>query len=92
MQPGGTNAVTPLALDSCGGQFIALFVLMAVGYLVVRDGVTAGMLRAWRKRDAQRLKDAAKAEQAAQAAAAAKRAARGPDAPPAAGARTPPKP
>jgi hypothetical protein len=44
-------------------------------YLIVRDGVTRGMLTAWKKRDEQRLKDAVKAEQAAQAAAAAKRAA-----------------
>jgi|DEB0MinimDraft_3_1074331.scaffolds.fasta_scaffold80086_1 hypothetical protein len=46
-------------------------------YLIVRDGVTRGMLTAWKKRDEERLKQAVKAEQAAQAAAAAKKASRG---------------
>jgi hypothetical protein len=46
-------------------------------YLIVRDGVTRGMLAAWKKRDQERLKQAVKAEQAAQAAAAAKKASRG---------------
>jgi choline-glycine betaine transporter len=46
-------------------------------YLIVRDGVTRGMLAAWKKRDEERLKQAVKAEQAAQAAAAAKKASRG---------------
>jgi|GEM_PF-4269184 len=50
-------------------------------YLIVRDGVTRGMLTAWKKRDEQRLKDAVKAEQAAQAAAAARRASPGPTTP-----------
>jgi hypothetical protein len=46
-------------------------------YLIVRDGVTRGMLTAWRKRDEERLREAVKAERAAQAAAAAKKASRG---------------
>lgn len=50
-------------------------------YLIVRDGVTRGMLTAWKKRDEQRLKDAVRAEQLAQAAAAARRASNGPTPP-----------
>ena len=61
--------------ESLGQACIFYFLAVVVLYLIVRDGVTRGMLTAWKKRDEQRLKDAVKAEQAAQAAAAAKRAA-----------------
>lgn len=58
--------------------FLIWLVATVTGYLVVRDGVTRGMMAAWRKQDQEKLKAAVKAEQAAQAAAAAKRASRGP--------------
>jgi hypothetical protein len=58
--------------------FLIWLVATVTGYLVVRDGVTRGMLTAWKKQEQQKLKAAAKAEQAAQPLAAAKRASRGP--------------
>jgi hypothetical protein len=70
--PLGTGRGESLA-EACVLYFIAVVVL----YLIVRDGVTRGMLTAWRKRDEERLREAVKAERAAQAAAAAKKASRG---------------
>lgn len=65
----------PSAADfkSCAGEVGYFLVALVFGYLVVRDGVTAGMLNAWKKQEQQKLKAAEKAERAAQAAAAAKR-------------------
>ena len=57
--------------------FLIWLVATVTGYLVVRDGVTRGMMAAWRKQDQEKLKAAVKAEQAAQVAAAAKKASRG---------------
>jgi len=57
--------------------FLIWLVATVTGYLVVRDGVTRGMLAAWKKQEQQKLTAAVKAEQAAQAAAAAKKALRG---------------
>lgn len=70
--PLGTARGESLA-EACVFYFIAVVVL----YLIVRDGVTRGMLTAWRKRDEERLREAVKAERAAQAAAAARRASPG---------------
>jgi len=70
----------PLGTDraeSLGQACVFYFIAVVVLYLIVRDGVTRGMLTAWKKRDEERLKHAVKAEQAAQAAAAAKKASRG---------------
>lgn len=59
-------------------EWILLWIIgTATLFLVVRDGVTRGIMKAWQKRDESRLREAVKAEQAAQAAAAAKRASRG---------------
>jgi len=63
--------------EGCVFYLVAVVML----YLIVRDGVTRGMLTAWKKRDEQRLREAVKAEQAAQAAAAARRASPGPTPP-----------
>jgi hypothetical protein len=63
--------------ESLGQACVFYFIAVVVLYLIVRDGVTRGMLTAWKKRDEERLKQAVKAEQAAQAAAAAKKASRG---------------
>ena len=65
------------AFKSCAGDVGYFLVALVFGYLVVRDGVTAGMLNAWKKQEQQKLKAAEKAERAAQAAAAAKKASRG---------------
>lgn len=62
---------------SCAGDVGWFLLVVVVGYFLIRDAVTAGMLRAWDKRDEKQLRAAVKAEQAAQAAAAAKRASRG---------------
>jgi hypothetical protein len=70
----------PLGTDraeSLGQACVFYFIAVVVLYLIVRDGVTRGMLTAWKKRDEERLKQAVKAEQAAQAAAAARKASRG---------------
>lgn len=62
---------------SCVGDVGWFLLVVVVGYFLIRDAVTAGMLRAWDKRDEKQLRAAVKAEQAAQAAAAAKKASRG---------------
>jgi len=74
--PLGTGRGESLA-EACVFYLVAVVLL----YLIVRDGVTRGMLTAWKKRDEQRLKDAVRAEQLAQAAAAARRASNGPTPP-----------
>lgn len=43
------------------------FLIVIVAYVVISDAVTRGMLRAWKKRDADQFKAAVKAETAAQA-------------------------
>lgn len=67
--------------ESLGEACVFYLVAVVLLYLIVRDGVTRGMLTAWKKRDEQRLKDAVRAEQLAQAAAAARRASNGPTPP-----------
>ena len=80
IQPGYAGVTPEQRADykSCGAEIGYFLVALVFGYLVVRDGVTAGMLNAWKKQEQQKLKAAEKAERAAQAAAAAKRASRGP--------------
>lgn len=63
---------------ACGAEVGYFLLVVVVGYFLIRDAVTAGMLNAWKRQEQQKLKAAVKAEQAAQAAAAAKRASRGP--------------
>ncbi len=67
--PLGTGRGESLA-EACVFYLVAVALL----YLIVRDGVTRGMLAAWKKRDEQRFKEAVKAEQAAQAASASRKA------------------
>lgn len=62
---------------SCAGDVGWFLLVVVVGYFLIRDAVTAGMLNAWKRQEQQKLKAAVKAEQAAQAAAAAKKASRG---------------
>lgn len=78
------QAISTGRAESLGEACVFYFVAVVLLYLIVRDGVTRGMLTAWKKRDEQRLKQAVKAEQAAQAAAASKRESRG-SSPPASG-------
>ena len=69
---------TDAEFKSCAGDVGWFLLVVVVGYFLIRDAVTAGMLNAWKRQEQQKLKAAVKAEQAAQAAAAAKRASRGP--------------
>ena len=62
---------------ACAGDVGYFLLVVVVGYFLIRDAVTAGMLLAWKKQEQQKLKAAEKAERAAQAAAAAKKASRG---------------
>ena len=83
VQPGYEGIVreqqaSDAAFKSCAGEVGYFLLVVIVGYFLIRDAVTAGMLNAWKRQEQQKLKAAVKAEQAAQAAAAAKKASRGP--------------
>jgi hypothetical protein len=53
--------------QSVAASCFEYFLIVIVAYVVISDAVTRGMLRAWKKRDADQLKAAVKAETAAQA-------------------------
>lgn len=80
IQPGYAGVTPEQRADykSCGAEVGYFLLVVVVGYFLIRDAVTAGMLNAWKRQEQQKLKAAEKAERAAQAAAAAKRASRGP--------------